>query len=230
MELTKSHIEQLYTFTRQHYVEYYDVQTELVDHLANDIETIWQEKPTLSFENARDISFKKFGIFGFMDVVEKRQKAMSKKYLKIMWSFVKEWFRLPKIIITLGSVFIFQKLFMQPSGAIIFYSLLGFFFIFVIVGFSKLRKEFKQRFQKTNKKWMLEEMIFSTTSANLLVFVSNIFNISESAKHLENQWTALLFAIVYVAAFLIAYITLVVIPKQADNFLAETYPTYSIMQ
>ncbi|WP_320240732.1 hypothetical protein [Tenacibaculum sp. 1B UA] len=40
MKLTDQHIEQLYKFTRQHYVEHYDVQTELVDHLANDIEQI----------------------------------------------------------------------------------------------------------------------------------------------------------------------------------------------
>jgi len=55
MKLTSQQIQQLYKFTRQHYVEYYDVQTELVDHLANDIEQIWKEQPNLSFEKARDI-------------------------------------------------------------------------------------------------------------------------------------------------------------------------------
>lgn len=38
--LSKEDIQNLYTFTRQHYVEHYDLQTELVDHLANDIEII----------------------------------------------------------------------------------------------------------------------------------------------------------------------------------------------
>ncbi len=86
MKLTETHIKELYTFTRQHYVYFYDVQTELVDHLANDIENIWIEKPNLSFEQARDISFKKFGIFGFMDVVESRQNAMNKSYFKTILS------------------------------------------------------------------------------------------------------------------------------------------------
>jgi len=66
MKLTPNQIQQLYKFTYQHYVEYYDVQTELVDHLANDIEQIWIEQPNLSFEQARDNSFKKFGVFGFI--------------------------------------------------------------------------------------------------------------------------------------------------------------------
>jgi len=55
MTLTEEHIDQLYKFTRKHFVEHYDVQTELVDHLANDIEQIWIDQPKLSFEEARDL-------------------------------------------------------------------------------------------------------------------------------------------------------------------------------
>lgn len=75
MELTEKHIEELYQFNRDHYVEWYDLQTELVDHLAANIEEIWKENPSLSFEKARDISFKKFGVFGFGDVVEEKNKS-----------------------------------------------------------------------------------------------------------------------------------------------------------
>ena len=78
MKLTPEQIQQLYKFTREHFVEHYDVQTELVDHLANDIEQIWETQPNLSFEDARTISFKKFGVFGFMDVVGERAKALNK--------------------------------------------------------------------------------------------------------------------------------------------------------
>ena len=49
MKLTETHIKELYTFTRQHYVYFYDVQTELVDHLANDIENIWIRKTKFIF-------------------------------------------------------------------------------------------------------------------------------------------------------------------------------------
>jgi len=83
MKITNNQIEDLYQFTRKHFVYHYDVQTELVDHLANDIEEIWLENPQLTFEQARDQSFKKFGIFGFMDVIEAKQKQMNKRYQKI---------------------------------------------------------------------------------------------------------------------------------------------------
>ncbi len=73
-KLSATHIEQLYAFTRAHFVDYYDVQTELVDHLANGIEAQWAANPDLDFEQALDIEFKKFGVFGFLEVVEEREK------------------------------------------------------------------------------------------------------------------------------------------------------------
>ncbi len=82
MKLSTEQVERLYAFTRQHYVEYYDLQTELVDHLANAIEEQWLENPKLSFDAALQIEFKKFGVFGFMEVVEKRKVALNKKYNK----------------------------------------------------------------------------------------------------------------------------------------------------
>ena len=92
MKLTTEQINQLYTFTRQHYVEWYDLQTELVDHLANAIEEQWQENPKLSFNEALQNEFKKFGVFGFMDVVEGKQRFLQKKYNQIVWSIVKTFF------------------------------------------------------------------------------------------------------------------------------------------
>ena len=70
MKLSKEQIDRLYQFTSQHYVEYYDLKTELVDHLANAIEEQRAANPNISFDEALQKKFKKFGVFGFSDVVE----------------------------------------------------------------------------------------------------------------------------------------------------------------
>ena len=90
MKLSAEQIERLYQFTRQHFVEYYDLQTELVDHLAIAIEAEWQENSKISFEDALQKEFKKFGVFGFMEVVEQRQAALNKKYNKDEYLKLKE--------------------------------------------------------------------------------------------------------------------------------------------
>jgi hypothetical protein len=52
-----------------------------VDHLANAIETQWQENPKLSFDQALNKEFKNLA-FWFYGCVEKRQTVLSKK---IQW-------------------------------------------------------------------------------------------------------------------------------------------------
>jgi len=228
MKLTDQHIEQLYKFTRQHFVEHYDVQTELVDHLANDIEQIWKENPTLTFEQARDNSFKKFGVFGFMNVVEEKQKQLGKKYRKVLWKYVKEWFKLPKIILT-TSVFLFFYYFIQiPIGL---YIVGGSLFILVILDLffvTKLKKEFNKRTKKNNKKWMFEDMIFNVASFGGIMVASNLPQIFNHIEKTPSNSGALLISLILTLTIIYSYITLVVIPKKAEELLEEHYPEYKL--
>jgi len=38
-----------------------------------------QKNTSLSFDEAKDIAFKKFGIFGFADIIAEKQKSLYKK-------------------------------------------------------------------------------------------------------------------------------------------------------
>jgi len=162
MKLTEHQINELYIFTRKHYVYHYDVQTELVDHLANDIERIWIASPKISFEEARDTSFKKFGIFGFMDVITAKQKQMNKRYWKIICHFVKEWFTLPKLLITV-SIFVSVYILLQfPISSYFILGALSIGVIAEIVMLFKVRKQRKVKEENNEKLFLLEDMIGST--------------------------------------------------------------------
>lgn len=233
MKLTQNHIEQLYKFTRQHYVEYYDVQTELVDHLANDIEKIWETQPHLSFEDARDKSFKKFGIFGFMDVVESRQKAMTKRYWKILIRFIKEWFELPKMILTLTIFIGFYLLLIIPNSNYIIMATILILVVYDVFKSIIYRKRIKNKKVKKEKIFLLESMIGETKSSfSILTFVNlfNIVNLSNvDFSHLSVYWqiTIAFLATLFIIA---SYVTSVVIPEKAEELLQETYPEYKIVK
>ena len=109
--LTDSQIEHIYSFTKMHYVEWYDVQTELVDHLANGIENEWKINPNISFNQALNNEFKKFGVFGFSDLIEKKTNALNKQYRKQVFKCFKAYFKFPKIIATGFSMWLFHMLF-----------------------------------------------------------------------------------------------------------------------
>lgn len=237
MKLTQDQIQELYKFTRAHYVEHYDLQTELVDHLANGIEQQWAHSPKLSFDEAKQMEFKKFGVFGFMDVVAERQKAMGKKYRKIIWRFFKEWFQLPKILIMFLVIVIISVLLYNSTdeewkqgivlglSSVLALGALGYFFI--------TRKNRELDMIKGGKKWMLGEMIFQFGGITQLSNFSlqlGLSTIHAEGFILNNIWFDVSFAIVWTSVALVSYVAMFVIPSKGEELLAETYPEYKITQ
>ena len=170
-------------------MEYYDLQSELVDHLANSIEEQWQEKPNRSFDEALNIEFKKFGVFGFMDVVEKRQVALGKKYNGLVWQHFKDFFGIPKIILTLAMtllLFSIIKLSIYKEWIIV-----GFYILLVSFSFYQMFKNQKTRKEKkklNEKRWMFEEIInqYGTFSATIILPLNLLLQL---INHVDNFLT-----------------------------------------
>lgn len=230
MKLSKEQIERLYKFTRQHYVEYYDLQTELVDHLANSIEEQWQQNSKLSFEDALQIEFKKFGVFGFSDVVEKRQIALNKKYNKIVWSHFKDFFTLPKIIGTIGAIglinLLLSKLFFKSDIVLILFGLIVISFCYSIFYFSRKNKK---NYNLSGKKWLFKEIILGRSSLVGMVNLP-IQIVIHSDKVLNTSFGVLAISFLLVSMSLIEYVVLIEIPKRAEEYLKETYPEYGFVE
>ncbi|GGC81800.1 hypothetical protein GCM10011508_06370 [Flavobacterium lutivivi] len=230
MKLSAEQIERLYQFTRQHYVEYYDLQTELVDHLANAIEEQWQQNPKLSFENALQIEFKKFGVFGFMDVVEQRQSALNKKYNKLVLNELKTFFSVPKIIGTISAVgIVFYLLRYLQESLFIVQTLFFFLIISYFIGISILMRRNKIRRKQNGKKWLLKEIIYGYSSIAGLINIPIQFAIHiDDAKY--NDGFLILVSFLLIILALTEYVMLILIPSKAEDFLKETYPEYKMIQ
>jgi hypothetical protein len=231
MKLTTNQIDHLFKFTRTHFVYFYDVQSELVDHLANDIESAWSENPQLSFDNARDKSFKKFGIFGFMDVIEAKQKQMNKRYWKIILRFAKEWFSIPKIVITGSIFFAFFMLLQIQFSEYIFLATLLILIILEMRIVYKVRKQHKEKVVKKDKIFLLESMIGDTKNGYTCFTFVNLFNIIHLTKFnfsaLHIYWV-LVISIVLTLLCILFYVSNYIIPQKAEELLQETYPEYKL--
>lgn len=178
-KLTEQEINDIFDFTKKHYVEFYDVQVELVDHLANAIEAQWIDNPKLSFEDALQIEFKKFGVFGFTGMVEQKQAELHKYYNKMLWNEVLKFISIPKVILTialyLGIYFVFKKTGnfgeMIALGALII-SLI-FFMVDGLRYIYKTRKEQK----KQGRSWLIQSVAFNVFSIPTIGIGGGYFSI-----------------------------------------------------
>ncbi|NER18931.1 hypothetical protein [Spongiivirga citrea] len=238
MKLTKRHIDHLYHFTSKHYVEHFDVQTELVDHLANGIELQWQGNPNLSFENALQVEFKKFGVCGFADVVAEKTKAMNKRYYKLIWIFFKSYFSWPKVIVLIlftALVFSGLNIISAPyriDAIVICYMIL------VLTGFVFLIKSMRRRKtmianNKVVKKpiFLLEDIISKTGNVGFigisLVQLPNL--IFGHGSTLTSSSIILVISIITVLFIVLLYIVHIVLPGRAHEFLSNEYEEYRLL-
>jgi hypothetical protein len=99
-ELSPLQIEKLFEFCSKHFVRFYDLQVELVDHLANAIEEKMDKQKDISFETALDEVHKSFGYKGFAGFVEARVSALYQQNKKQRRKLFLEYFTFPKIAFT----------------------------------------------------------------------------------------------------------------------------------
>lgn len=147
--ITEAQYESLFAFCRKHYVQYYDVQVELVDHLSEAIEEKMKENPKLSFEEALDNVYAGFGIKGFADIVATRMEMVSKRGRQQKWKLFFSYFTVPKIAMTLciyAAMLLIGRWLTQDYQSGIFLSILGLaVFVFEVLYIIQMNRLFKSQ-------------------------------------------------------------------------------------
>ena len=221
--LTNEQIESLFTFCRRHFVYYYDVQVELVDHLANAVESEMKTNPKLSFENALDKVHGGFGIMGFAPLVAEKEKMAVIKGRRLLWNFFKIQFKWPKILF-----FILITSFLFTIFSNDFISIKWSFIVIVNIGcFADAYQTIKLNriISKTGKKFLTGEI---SQLAGLLWFPFYVFyypNIFDKGflSHVTSSLTIFEISL-FLSVFIILIQALSLTVSSFKNSLYKTYP------
>lgn len=184
--ITDAQYESLFAFCRKHYVHYYDVQVELVDHLAEAIEEKMNMNPKLSFEQALDSVYAGFGIKGFADIVATRIEMVSKKSRKLKWKLLFSYFTVPKIAMTVciyAFLLLLGQFLTQDYFRGVFLAVLGVsLFVFEIIYSIHLNRLFKKQIKEmifTNERL---SGIIDTVFFVQILFTSSVFDFAEAKQ------------------------------------------------
>lgn len=226
-KITAAQTAQLYTFIASKFVKYYDLQTELADHLANAIEAQWAAGLDISFEAALDAEFEKFGITGFESIVDRRRKTLRKKYNRLLrhelWHFI---LSAKGLLLPLLMVSVYMLLITVPLA---YAGLSVAFFIIALRQMGKTGRAYKQNVKATGKRWLFDEVIHSYTMAGSfggMMSQAFIMGFNDPVKPILAAFSAMVFGI----WLTFSYVALYVMPAKAAQYLEDTYPEYKFEQ
>lgn len=221
--LTSEQIESLFTFCRKHYVYYYDVQVELVDHLANAIESEMESDPRISFEKALEKVHKSFGIMGFATVVAEKEKMVLKQGRKLFWSTIKEQFTWPEVLLffSLSSILfsIFSLNLIPIRWCFLSVIIVGCYFVL------SENLKFSRIISKTGKKFLSTVMSQSVTFMWMplyFLYYPGMFDKDFLAN--VHSTLSLLFFSIFLSLFSIMVIAILQTFSSVKNNLYKSYP------
>lgn len=157
--LSEEQIGELYKYCERKRVIYYDIQIEIVDHMANAIEDKMKADPQLGFKQALEEVHASFGSFGLREIVQSKESYMRKHYSKMRKNLFWSYFTLPKIAFTAFVFVVFVTLERLIPIAYLPYTLLvmGAAFLYLMIKQEivkrKLRKAQKKQLLMTNPQY-----------------------------------------------------------------------------
>jgi hypothetical protein len=219
MKLTEAQIEELYAFTQKKYVEHYDVQTELVDHLASSIEEKMSESNSINFENALQQVYAQFGIFGFSELIEKKGIEATIKGRKLFRKSFFDFFKLPKILLFVMILMVSYKVFEISDNDFIsycFYTIIVFFNIKYITKSIRAKRSVKVPLLQLENIYVMSPSFVSSLFLIFCIF----FNLS--ITDLSNYYHALIPLIF--SLIIISYLAEIDVLDKLFNEQKRLYP------
>lgn len=230
-KLSPEQIDELFTFCRKHYVNQYDLQIELVDHLAAAIEDQFGKDENITFETALNNSFKGFGIFGFSKVKEQKQKALEHKYRNLLIKYSLEYFRLPKLILTLALTLILftaLRLVHNPFWIIIpyFFILAGVIFYYVYWLYPKHYKiKVKEGMSFMILDYLKDKQFIAAMVLQIPILSVNISNLMDYHL-LGRNVPALIVSFLLILMTIFLYISLFILPIKVREHFVQQFPQF----
>lgn len=231
-KLTPEELKYLFDFVGKN-VKYYDLQCEMVDHMATGIEEQWQTDDTILFHDAFKKEFSRFGISGFVELEEKRYKTLVKRYHKIVWKLFKSFFKLPQIIGILLSLYVVHLAMLYIPGhyfanifVVYIVASLGFSISFYFWGYLKLKRK--------QQVFVFERIIYGESflgMAGLLynfILWNRVYTIILSGN--MEAYKGWMVSTLLVLLTIFIYIGCYSIPKNGRKYLEEMYPEYERVQ
>lgn len=234
-KLTNEEIDFLFTFVEQRDVKYYDVQMELVDHFASAIEKQWENNPELTFDEALRLEYKQFNKYDFNRIIDEKESALKKKYVRLQRKYVLEYFKLPKVLMTIVLTFALYAAFRLSEDFIKVFFLVcpPSCLLIWLYGLIFYKERYRIKLASTKELLLYNEYkrIRSVAASSIAFFnlqtsLINLIGTKQilSLPHLEYIKFSFSFVSVYIA--ILMFVVVIYMPKRIYHDFIREFPQF----
>jgi len=224
-KLTPEQIDELYAFCSKRNVYEYEIQTELVDHMASSIEAQLNQNTSLSFYEALGITYSKFGVNGFKEIVKIKRKMFRRKYNILFLKFLVSFFQVPRIILTIVLTVSLYLIFWYFDENQAILKSIGCIAIFLNILYMAITHP---PYQKEGKRSFIIIYYFNRLRISTGLILSGLFFVTtHSGEYFTVQsatWLNLLISFLIVFIFIVTYILMIYMPKLLNQHFKEQFP------
>ncbi|MEI8113199.1 MAG: hypothetical protein WCI54_06195 [Bacteroidia bacterium] len=228
-KLSPEQIDNLFEFCREHYVNQYDLQIELVDHIASSIEEQWETDSKLSFQEALNKTFGKFGIFGFGKIKDRKEKELRRKYSRLLFQYLIDFYKWPKALLTFALTILLYLIFRLTNEVQIVTVSLSLVVCISVIGYHVYFFEKFFEVKTTPKKsflildYMKSRQIMVSGMYQLSWLIGKIVSDLDNINHPEIEFALAFFLVGFI---LILYIYFFVVPQKIREHFTEQFPQF----
>lgn len=234
-KLTEIQMLELFAFCRKNHVYHYDLQIELVDHLASIIESRWELEPDQSFRMILNQVYSEFGKSSFHMIKLSKEKALRKKYNLLLWKYIVDFIWLPKIILTIAIIFtLFSTFRLFSNYKPMFFSFVGLYALTMLVSFGNLfQNKFRLDLISKNSFLFSDHLNAIKNRVAILgitpIFLSSLYNIVLVEFQLAVSYNVV---IQFLVALLMTFLGIVFfaicfyIPKRIKEDFSREFPQF----
>jgi hypothetical protein len=99
--IQQEQVDEIMAFCEAKGVRYYDIQVELVDHIADSIEELQKSNPALPFSDALELAGKQFGNEEFAEIVKSKKRLIERRMSRLIEKEFLSFFTFPRIMSTI---------------------------------------------------------------------------------------------------------------------------------
>lgn len=228
--ITQQETKALFEVCENYGVIFYDVQIEIVDHLASFIEQLWEEDHELDFEQAKKRAILSFGKSNFTKMAREKEKEVGRKYNILLWRYFVEFYKWPKLLMTISFTMGLYLLFqigneVEPLVPFYFGALLVFFVLYLLAFYPKYRiknPSGKLLLLVSRQSQVIYYVIFLVQLPNLLHIIFN----SIDDRFFESKFLIACLSFFIVFSSILLFANMFYLPQKIKQHFIEQFPEF----